>query len=74
MEKIEFGNRKRFFKESRGLGGGKIDYRAFDSVCRCTEPRTECGGVSRRVVMLMLRHVGGELRVHNPAESHKPER
>ena len=26
------------------------------------------------VVMLMLPHVGGELRVHNPAERHQPER
>ena len=30
--------------------------------------------MSRRVVMLMVRHVGGQLRVHNPAERHKPER
>ena len=29
--------------------------------------------MSRSVVMLMLPHVGGELRVHNPAERHKPE-
>jgi len=30
--------------------------------------------VSRRVVVLMLPYVGGELRVHNPAERHNPER
>lgn len=30
--------------------------------------------MSRCVVMLMLPHVGGELRVHNSAERHKPER
>ena len=30
--------------------------------------------MSRRIVMLMLPHVGGELGVHNPAERHKPER
>ena len=28
----------------------------------------------RRTVMLMLPHVGGELRVDNSAERHKPER
>ncbi len=30
--------------------------------------------MSRRAVMLMLHHVGGELRIDNPAERHKPER
>ena len=30
--------------------------------------------MGRLVVMLMLPHVGGELRVHNPAERHNPER
>jgi hypothetical protein len=30
--------------------------------------------VSRCIVMRMLRHLGGQLRVHNPAERHKPER
>lgn len=30
--------------------------------------------MSRRLVVLMLPDVGGELRVHNPAERHKPER
>jgi hypothetical protein len=30
--------------------------------------------VCRRVVMLMLPYVGGELRVDNPAERHEPER
>ena len=30
--------------------------------------------MSRRVVMLMLRDVGGQLRVDNPAERHNPER
>ena len=30
--------------------------------------------MSRLIVMLMLPHVGGELRVDNPAERHKPER
>jgi hypothetical protein len=29
--------------------------------------------VSCRVVMLVLPHVGGELRVHNPAERHNPK-
>ena len=28
----------------------------------------------RRTVMLMLPHMGGELRVDNPAKRHKPER
>ena len=28
----------------------------------------------RRAVMLVLPHVGGELRIDNPAERHKPER
>lgn len=27
-----------------------------------------------RTVVLMLPHVGGQLRVHSPAERHKPER
>jgi hypothetical protein len=30
--------------------------------------------VSRSLVMLMLPHMGGELRVDNPAKRHKPER
>ena len=30
--------------------------------------------MSRRVVVLMLPQVSGKLRVHNPAERHKPER
>ena len=30
--------------------------------------------MSRGLVMLMLPHVGGELRVDDPAERHKPER
>lgn len=30
--------------------------------------------MSRCVVVLMLPYVGGELRVHNPAERHNPER
>ena len=30
--------------------------------------------MSRLIVMLMLPHVGGELRVHNSTERHKPER
>ena len=30
--------------------------------------------MSRRVVMLVLPHVGGELRVHNPTERQQPER
>ena len=30
--------------------------------------------MGRRSVMLMLSHVGGELRVDNPAKRHKPER
>ena len=29
--------------------------------------------MSRGLVMLMLPHVGGDLRVHNPAKRHKPE-
>ncbi len=29
--------------------------------------------MSRLVVMLMLPHVGSELRIHNPAERHEPE-
>ena len=28
----------------------------------------------RRAVMLVLPHVGGDLRIDNPAERHKPER
>ena len=28
----------------------------------------------RRAVMLVLPHMGGELRIDNPAERHKPER
>lgn len=28
----------------------------------------------RRTVMLVLPHMGGELRVYDPAERHKPER
>lgn len=74
MEQMEFGNRRRLFKESEILDGYDIDHCAFDGVGRNAEPGTECGGVSRRVVMLMLPHVGGELRVHYPAERHKPER
>ena len=30
--------------------------------------------MSRRVVVLMLPQVSGDLRIHNPAERHKPER
>ena len=30
--------------------------------------------MSRRIVVLVLPHVGGELRIDNPAERHKPER
>lgn len=29
--------------------------------------------MSRLVVMRMLPHVGSELRIHNPAERHKPD-
>ena len=74
MGNMELGNRSRLLKDSQGLDWYKIDYSAFDSVCRDTEPRTEYAGVSRCIVMLMLPHVGGELRVHDPAESHEPER
>jgi len=30
--------------------------------------------MGRLIVMLMLSHVGGDLRIHDPAERHKPER
>ena len=74
MGNVELGNRRRLFKERRVSDGCDIDHCAFDGVGRDAEPGTQCGGVSRRIVMLMLRHVGGELRVHNPAERHEPER
>ena len=74
MEKMEFGNRRRLLKEIRRLDGCEINYCAFYGVCRDAEPRTECCRMSFGFVMRMLRHVGGELRVHNPAERHKPER
>ena len=62
------------FNEGDVLDGCEIDRCAFDGVGRDAEPGTERGGVSRRVVMFVLPHVGGELRVDNPAERHKPER
>ena len=37
----------------------EVDQGSLARIGSHTEPRTECGGVSRRVVMLMLRHVGG---------------
>ena len=58
MEEMELDNRRRLFEESRVSDWCDIDNCAFDGVGRGAEPRTEGGGVSRRVVMRMLRHVG----------------
>ena len=74
MGDMELGNRRCLYKESRVSDGCDIDRCAFDGIGRDAEPGTQYGGVSRRIVMLMLPHVGGELRVHNPAERHEPER
>jgi hypothetical protein len=71
---MELGNRGHLFEESDISDRCDIDRCAFDGIGRDAEPGTQCCGVSRRLVMGMLRHVGGELRVHNPAERHKPER
>jgi hypothetical protein len=59
MGEMQLGNRRRLFKESRVSDRCDIDRCAFDGVGCGAEPGTECGGVSRRVVMRMLRHVGG---------------
>jgi hypothetical protein len=71
---MECSDRRGLFNEVDVLDGCEIDRCAFDRIGCDAEPRTECGGVSRRVVVLVLPHVGGELRVDNPAERHKPER
>jgi hypothetical protein len=59
MGEMELGNRRRLFKVSRISDWCDIDHCAFDGVGRGTEPGTECGGVSCRIVMRMLRHMGG---------------
>ena len=59
MGEMELGNRRRLFKKRRVPDGYDIDRCAFDGVGCGAEPGTQCGGVSRRVVMRMLRHVGG---------------
>ena len=70
---MKWGNGRGLFEEHRVSDGRDIVRCAFDSVGCDAEPRTQCGGVSRRIVMLMLSYVGGELRVDKPAERHKPE-
>ena len=74
MGDIKLSNGRGLFKGRRILDWCDVDSCAFDGVGCDAEPRTQCGGVSRRVVMVMLSHVGSELRVDNPAERHKPER
>ena len=71
---MKSGDRRRWFKSRRVSDWCDIDHRASNGVGCDAEPGAQHGGVSCRVVMLMLPHVGGELRVHNPTERHKPER
>ena len=51
-----------------------MDRGSLDCIGSYTKPRTEYGRMSRSVMMLMLHHVGGQLRVDNPAMRHNPER
>jgi hypothetical protein len=74
MGKMECSDRMGLFNEVDVLDGCEIDRCAFDRISCDAEPGTECGGVSRRVVVLVLSHMGGELGIDNPAERHKPER
>ena len=74
MGDIKLSNGRGLFKGRRKLDGRDIVHRAFDSIGCDAEPRTQCGGVSRCIVVVMLSQVGSELRVDNPAERHKPER
>ena len=37
----------------------EVDRGSLARIGSHTQPRTQCGGVSRRVVMFMLHHVGG---------------
>lgn len=61
-------------KESRVSDWCDIDHDTFDCVGCDAEPGTQCSGVSRRIVVLMLSQVGSDLRVDDPAERHQPER
>lgn len=73
MGKMGFGHKRRVLKEGDVLDGCEIDSCAFDRIGCDAKPRTECGRVSRRIVVFMLSHVGRQLRVDNPTERHKPE-
>ena len=61
------------FKEGDVLDGCEIDRCALDGIGSDTQPRTEYGCMSGSVVMGMLGSMGGQLRIDNPAEHHKPE-
>jgi hypothetical protein len=71
--KMELGDRRRLFKNRRVSNWCDFDCCAFDGIGCNAEPGAQHGGMSRRVVMLMLRRVGSQLRVYDSAERHKPE-